>query len=657
MRIRSSWARYMAIRLRKRGRYRQSLSWYQRLGEAQMTPEDKLDYVRLLQELNQTDSALRILNAWIAEKPHSGAFACRAALYQDTGREREAVADLTEAIRLDPSPYLYWYRRALAHNAIGELEHAVSDMKEAAKRTDGARLSSAYYELGCIYLRADRSEEAVEALERAAAMSDYAIPIYRYRLGEALEEAGRGAEALSAVRAAAKEQSLLRQSRDRGEGYLRERTQYSETAIRTLMAVIDSEFGFRLKESQLLEEDGRVEEAIEAIVLGLKDYPDEEDLHIRQGALLRLAREYEASTVVLRDVNKRHPERLAGYLELFATYRAQEKWPEAIGTLQQALHRFPRQTVIMYWLVDGFRESGAEDEAWSFSHQLTALEPEDPLNWRQQGELAIDMNKFADAESAFTRALEIDDSAECYMRRSFARYMADKYEEALMDIQSATRKDPSLRDQAKTAFAAAEIYMGMDNRELAEQEYGRAIRFEPDNPHLRERRAFCRYSMKRFEEALEDCRAGLALDPSHIRLIRLQGFVHWRLEHFEAALHDIQAYIRKVPADEQGYRDLAAIYSRMQLYDEAVLTLNRALEISPFEAPIYLDRASLFYHHLFERSRAAEDLAQWLLYVGIDKPQDARFTLLGELDGFDDELREAAKEKYLNGYGASRYLS
>ncbi|CAM3869798.1 tetratricopeptide repeat protein [Cohnella lubricantis] len=657
MRIRSSWSRWMAARQRRRGRSRQSLRWYERLGESRMKPEEKIDYARLLQELDRPGAALRMLDDWIADHPHPDAYACRAAIYQDIGRDREAVLDLTEAIRLHPAPGIYWYRRALAHNALGDVEQAVFDMQEAVKRAEGARMASAYYELGCIYLRANRSEEAIEAFDRVLSMTEYALPLHRFRLGEALEDAGRRTEALAAVRTAAEEQSLIRRSGDLGEAFLRERTNYSETAVHTLMAVIDSEYGFRMKESQLLEEAGRTEEAIGAIALALQDYPEEEDLLLRQGALLRLAKQLEASASVLKSLNRRNPDRLAAYLELFATYRAQEKWREAIETLRTALERHPNQTVIHFWLVDGYRDSGALTEAWALSLELTRLEPEDPMNWRQQGELAIDLHQFAEADEALTKALALAESAECYLRRSFARYMADRFEEAHMDLQAAIEMDPKLQDQAKTAYAAAEIYMGMDNRELAEQEYGRAIRLEPGNPHLFERRAQCRFGMKRLQEALDDCRAGLALDPGHLRLIRLQGFIHWRLDEYEAALHDLQHYIRKAPKDEQGHRDLATIYSRLNMYDEAVSALNRALEISPFEAPLYLDRASLFYHHLFERGRASDDLAQWLLYAGGDKPQNDRFTMLGELAGFDDDLREDAKEKYLNGYGSSRYLS
>lgn len=657
MRIRSSWAGWMAARQLKRGRYREAMRWYERLGAPRMAPEQRLAYARLLHEHGHTPRALGTLDEWLAASPNAEGFACRASFYQDVGKEREAASDLSAAIRLDAASPQYWHARAMTYNALGEYDKAVADLQEAIARLHGAGLVTAYYELGCVCLRADRAEEAIDALSRAAGSLEYAIPLHRFRLSEAFESAGRGQEALAAVRIAADAQSRLLQMRDRGEAYMRERTHYAQSAVRTMMAVIDGEYGFRLKESQLLEDAGNPEAALVSIDAALRDYPGEEDLLLRRGALLRANGRSEEAVRLLSRVREHNPERLAAYTELFASYRALERWPEAIGSLRQALERFPRQMVVRFWLVDAYRDSGAEAEAWSASRELTELEPEDPLNWRQRAELAIDMRKFAEADEAYTRAIELDPTAEYYMRRSFARYMDDRNEDALLDLQSAIEKDPALHDQARTAYAAAELYMGMGNRELAEQEYGRAIRLDPDNPHLLERRAQCRFGMKRLAEALEDCRAGLRLDPGHVRLLRLQGYIHWRLEQYELALHDLQAYVRKMPDDEQGHRDLANVYARLNMYDEASGALSRALELSPFEAPLYLDRASLFYHHLFERDRAAEDLAQWLLYAGIERPNQDRFEMLSDLDGFDDEVREAAMEKYLSGYGASRYLS
>ncbi|GIO11458.1 hypothetical protein J19TS2_10130 [Cohnella xylanilytica] len=653
MRIPMPLARWMAARYRKRGKAERSLAWYAAIGENRMTPAQRLEYAELLHELGRPERALRALDG--LELPD--AYARRALIHHDAGREREAIDDLSEAIRLAPASGYYRYSRAVSLSGIGRFEEAIADMKEAiARSADGQRVS-AQYELGCIFLRADRYEEAAETLGLAAASPDYALPLYRFRHAQALEGAGSDAEALEAIRLAAAAQSRLRQTRDQGETFIRERTGYSETAVRTLMAIIDSECGFRLKEAQLLEKAGRREEALEAIESGLLDYPDEEDLLLRSGALNRELGRLEASADVLETVRSRNPDRLAAYMELGATYRKMERWPEAIEALREAIGRFPNQTVARFWLVDVFRDAGMAAEAKAASKELTEIEPDDPLNWKQKAELAIDAGRFDEADAAYSAALSLEDSAEYYLRRSYSRFMAERYEDALLDLNQALERDESLRGESKTAYAMAELYAGMGNRELAEEEYGRAIRLEPDNAHLYERRAQCRFDGGRLDEALEDCRAGLALDSANVRLIWLSSFIHWSRGDAEEALSGALDYVRLMPEDEQGHYNLALIYSRMGLQDDAIRSLGRALELSPFEPRLYLERASIYYHHLFDRTRAAEDLAHWLLYTGTERPEDDRLGRLAELEGFDDEMRERAKEKFLGGFGLSRYLS
>lgn len=657
MRIRSTWARWMAVRMRKRGRLDRAFDWYRRLGEARMYPQERVAYAELLHDLGFTDRALLSLSGVLAAYRLPEAYARRAFIYNDIGKVREAIADLNEAVRLDPAPAIYWYTRAICYSSLGEFGQAVRQMREAIARSDVDSRSSSYYELGCIYLRMERCEEAAEAFRQAIAASGHDVPLHRFRLAEALEGAGREVEALEEVQRAAASQSLLKRQSDQGERRLRSCIPYSETAIRTLMGIIDAEYGFRMKEAQLLERAGRREEALEAIDKGLADYPEADDLLLRRGALLRELGRMDESAAVLEPLHRRTPERLAVSMELCATLRKQARWPEAIATLKAALSLYPEHTVVRYWLVDVFREAKMADEAWAASVELTEMEPEDPLNWKQKAEVAIDRGRFGEADEAYTRVLALDDSADGYMRRSYARFAAERYEDAMLDLQSAMQRDESLREESKTAYAMAELYWGMGNRELADEEYGRAIRLEPDNPHLFERRAHCRIALQRPEDALRDCRSGLAIDPGNVRLLWLQCFIHRRLDDPESALAATLDYVRKVPDDHQGHHLLATIYSELGLYDDAIRSINRALELSPFEAQLYLERATLFYHQLFDRNRAAEDLAQWLLYAAAERPEDDRFAQLGELEGFDDEMREKAMEKFLNGYGASRYLS
>lgn len=649
--------RWMAKWLLKRHQWRHSLRWLKRWGIDRMTPDEQVDYAGMLYDNGQAEEAIAVLSKLLSRTPFPQAYERRAHMYNELGMEEEAIADLDEAIRLDPGPYLYWYTRAIAHHDRGEYRLAVRDFQEALERRADSQKASTYYELGNVYMKMGQFREAEYSYRQAIQNPGKAIPHYYYRLAQSLEKLNRNEEALKVLQEGIKLQELWLKSSDRGAGMLRQRTNYSQAAVDSLMKGAQEECGFRLYESRLLESMGDEEQALISIKKAQQYDSDSAELLLRKGVLLRQLNRYAESRKVLIDLIEKNPLWLHGYMELSTTNRMEGKHNKAVDTLQDAKQHFPENMVVRYWLADAYREADRLQEALEENRVLTESEPDDPLNWKQRAELAIDLDRYNEADEAYTKALQFEESADYYMRRSFARFMADRYEEAMMDIQAAVKLDESLLSQSKTAYALGELYAGMENWELAESEFSRAIALEPDNPQIYDRRARCRFSAGRLQEALDDCNRALLLDGSNARLIWLRGFIHYRLDEYNAALMDSLTYAQMLPEDPQGHYNLGLVYKQLDRYDDAIASYSKVLELNPFEAQAYLERASIMYHHSFDRSRAAHDLAQWLLYAGGDKAEGDRFALLNELRGFDDEMRERAKEQFLNSYGTSRYLS
>ncbi|MCD9021785.1 tetratricopeptide repeat protein [Cohnella silvisoli] len=651
-----SFARWMAKRLHKQQKLQQSLRWYDRWGSDKMTADERVDYAGLLHDVGKSEQAVDVLTAMLQKVAHSHAYERRAHIYNELGKDEEAIADLNEAIRLDPGPYIYWYTRAISHHDRGEFDLAVQDFKEALKRREDSKAST-YYELGNVYMKIGNFTEAEACYRQACANPDKAISHYYYRQAQALEQLNRLEDAQSVLLEGIKLQDRWAKLADRGAAMLKERTNYSHAAVASFIKGAQEEFGFRLYESRLFETRGELADSLASIDKALQFYPNAAELQLRKGNLLRqLERNKEAVEVLIR-LKDNNPVWLPAYMELSTTYRMKRLYAEAVEVLQEAKKHFPSHTVVRFWLADAYREAGKAEEARKENEELTDMEPEDPLNWKQRAELAIDEEQYEEADKAYTQALQLDETADFFMRRSYSRYMADRYEEAMMDIQSAVKLDESLMKESKTAYALGELYVGMGNWELAEAEYSRALALEPDNSQIYDRRARCRFADDRLGDALEDCNRGLQLDPSNARLTWLRGLIQYRLDDHEAALIDSLTYSDLLPGDSQGHYNLGLIYNHLDRHDEAIAAFTKVIELNPFEAQAYLERASLWYHHSFDRVRATDDLAQWLLYAGGETLEGDRFELLNEVRGFDDEMRERAKEQFLLIYGNSRYLS
>ncbi|MBW5448130.1 tetratricopeptide repeat protein [Cohnella sp. CFH 77786] len=619
---------------------------------------EMLENASLLQENGDIGKALETLNRMIEGGADAGGYERRARLLHQLGRDDEALADLDEAIRLDPEPFMYWYSRAILRNERGEYEAAAEDFREALRRKDDAR-SSTYFELGNVYLRLERFEDAETCFRLSCEAPDQVIPHFFYRRAQALEALNRAEEALPILMEAIRLNDLWKTAADKGASEIRRRTRYSSEAVKSILHITEEEFGFRLYLSKLYERLGNHQDAIEAVEEALPDYPDAAELQLRRGTALRNLGRLAESENLLKDIQNRNPSWLPVSLELCATLRQQEKFAEAVAVLRETKARFPDNMVVRYWLADVLREAERGEEAIAENRILTELEPNDPLNWKQQGELAIDADRFEEADYAYTRALQLDDKADYYMRRSFARYMDDRYEDALLDIQSAMERDIGLQHDSKTAYALAELFVGMENWELAEMEYSRAIATDPENPQIYDRRARCRAAAEKWTDAVDDCNRGLALDGSNAKLLWLRGYLHFKMDEYDSALRDTLTYAKLRPEDPKGHYNLGLVYKKLYRYDEAIGSFTKAMELNPFEPQTYLERASIWYHHAFDRIRAADDLAQWMIYTGSAEGEDAqdKLSLLAELPGFDDELRERAMEQFRTVIDSSRYLS
>jgi tetratricopeptide (TPR) repeat protein len=653
-----SFARWMAGRSFRKGNLTQAVRWYRQSGTAGLSPRQTVEYAVLQHEQGETGRALELLNGLLSREPYPGGYERRAHIFKQTGRDTEALADLDEAIRLDPEPYQFWYSRAITHNERGEWKEAVRDFQEALKRKDDSPFST-YFELGNVYMRLGEFSEAEESYRMASEDPDKAIPHYYHRQAQALEALDRDEEALRVLTEAVRLQENWKKTADHGASEIKRRTNYSTAAVRSFLQGAEEEFGFRMYESRLLESLGRPEEALVSVQNALKDTPDAAELLLRQGVILRNLERYTESEEQLLRLKSRNPLWLPVYLELCTSLRKQDKYEEAVHVLQDAKGHFPDNTVVRFWLTDALREAERLEEAMAENRALIEMEPGDSLNWKQRGEIAIDSDQYAEADEAYSKSIELDDKADYFMRRSFARYMSEKYEDALADIQEAVKRDPALQHDGKTAYALAELYVGMENWDLAEMEYSRAIATEPQNAQIYDRRARCRAASEKLAEAIDDCNRGLAIDSSNTKLLWLRGYLHFKLDEYDSALSDTLIYSKMRPEDPRGHYNLGLVYKKLYRYDDAIGSFTKVTELNPFEPQAYLERASIWYHHSFDRIRAADDLVQWMIYASSGEGREGRdsIALLADLPGFDDDMRERARQQYRHVFSDNRYLS
>jgi len=145
----------------------------------------------------------------------------------------------------------------------------------------------------------------------------------------------------------------------------------------------------------------------------------------------------------------------------------------------------------------------------------------------------------------------------------------------------------------KTAKAAA---VSADSQDLLQQaswamaalEYGeasdlatRAIKKDPQNAAAFDLRALAGNKLKRYDAALQDENAALALSPDDSTALLERSWTLSRLSRFASALKDAQAVLKEHPENSFAYQNLAVALAGEGDRDGAVGALRRAAELNP----------------------------------------------------------------------------
>lgn len=92
-------------------------------------------------------------------------------------------------------------------------------------------------------------------------------------------------------------------------------------------------------------------------------------------------------------------------------------------------------------------ELGHYDEAWACSLQATRLRPQLPAYWLMRGNIALSRLGYADAESAFSRAIELAPQyAEAHYRRALIHHRQHRIAESIAGYRNALQYAPDVAD-------------------------------------------------------------------------------------------------------------------------------------------------------------------------------------------------------------------
>jgi tetratricopeptide (TPR) repeat protein len=144
------------------------------------------DFDRAIADLTE---AIRLDPTW------AGAYSNRGRAYREKGEDHRAIADLTESIKLDPRLAIAYYGRGRAYSNVGDFDRAMADFSEAI-RLDPTSSPFPYLWRGRLYRGAGELDRAIADFTEAIRI-DPTLGFSYFSRGQAHFQRGAIAESLA----------------------------------------------------------------------------------------------------------------------------------------------------------------------------------------------------------------------------------------------------------------------------------------------------------------------------------------------------------------------------------------------------------------------------------------------------------------------------
>ena len=477
----------------------------------------------------------RILDSWDVSNPEAYAHYQRSMELQLQGRLDEAIAEVTQAVKLDPLDPANHFTLGSAKGTIGVKTGDETLIDEALKScwlsaTLDPKWILPWAEIGWILLNSGRPREAVAHLRSVSLERGPLDSRYYTALGIALQELEEYEESLSAF-----ESSLELDPYDANTVQL--------AAVGALLAEEKAKFNHHAKVARHLGKTDALDRFMamkKAVEIGAPS-------SATTGSRERVAPELGVSI-------SHDPGNANAYLRRGMAYFEQGEDDKAISDLDAAIR----------------------------------LDPGNAATYMLRGIVYGYMDQYDRVISNMTEAIRLAPGISlAHYYRGLVYGERDELERAIANLDEAIRLNPHHADAYR---ARGDCCRYMQEYDRAITDFDTALRLDPDEA-ISYRGRGAAYRMKReFDRAISDFDAALRLNPKDSFAYRFRGDAYVATENFGQAISDFDVALSIDPDDEVAYCGRGDAYLFSGNFELAIANYNAAVECDPSSGPAYHNR-------------------------------------------------------------------
>lgn len=523
----------------------------------------------------------------------------------------EALDDLGNALRLDPTLAEAWRERGLAQSGVGQFPQAFEDLNRAIRLAPMD--AESYYVRADLFNRLNQDEEALKDYQKAISIRPKDGVAY-YKQGRLFLQQGNHLQALEAINQA------IRVDGRQAEAYVA-RGEVYQALDNMPQAVADWEYAMRID-------------------------PNQADAYFFRGAYRMKNGQTISAQADLDRAIQLGTSKYEAYLFRADMYSERNSFDRALELYSEALRLNPDQPTVYYTRAQYYLRAQQYSRALAdFNQGIRLKPPTDQMVYLSRAKAYAHL-KDPDYNNALIDLSKVirayPNSAEAYGARGIIYQRMGRTLKGEDDINQALRLEPG--------SAIPYLYQGIllelqGKYPEAIAAYTQAIADDQGFAEAYAHRGNLLSILKRYEVGLEDLNHALSLDPTLADAYLHRGDLYRRTANYPFAIRDYTSALQYAPENDEAYYKRGRIHALNESFEEAIADIKRSLEINSEEglryaqlAKIYARQrqAELFFEYLemaLDRGYPAEELTSDPGYYGYRN--DRRFENLVNMYGVE----------------------
>ncbi|MBI2812027.1 MAG: tetratricopeptide repeat protein, partial [Candidatus Melainabacteria bacterium] len=238
--------------------------------------------------------------------------------------------------------------------------------------------------------------------------------------------------------------------------------------------------------------------------------------------------------------------------------------------------------------------NGHPDEALSTFNNAIEVDGRSASAYFNRGNAYRIKGKLSNAFDDYSTSLQLSpNNVEVLSRRATLCQKLEKYEQAASDLTVLLGLVPE--DSKPKIYAnRADAYAETGQYLKAWQDYGVALKVNPDDHMALTGSAFCLMKLGRYDESISNYNLLVKLDPSDYDARLRRGYCYQKQRNFILAARDFETVLKLSPGNMQALYYRAGLYADQGSLSKAFADLASALKVDPNYAQALVLQADLY---------------------------------------------------------------